>query len=174
MWKYLTAVAVFSCVMCSKIVQAKLVLISKSIFKLIHHWENFPSSEIHANSSVIRQKGESQNGCFQKTKARQIFRKTNISYPLIRTRASAYQGVRNIRFSENLACFCFFETPVLRFTLLPYYRQTTKLRAEVTNNSFKDWFLSSVLLTDLRYLEGRTCRLIQIISTVISRGLERS
>ena len=72
-------------------------------------------------SSVIRQKGESQNGCFKKDKACQIFRKTNISYPLIRT--CAYQGVRNVRFSENLACFVFFETPVLRFALLPYYRR---------------------------------------------------
>ena len=35
-------------------------------------------------SSVVRQKGKSQNGCFKKTK-RQIFRKTNISYPQIRT-----------------------------------------------------------------------------------------
>ena len=30
-------------------------------------------------SSVIRQKGESQNGCFKKSKARQNFRKANIS-----------------------------------------------------------------------------------------------
>ena len=30
-----------------------------------------------------------------------IFRKTNISYPLIRTRTCAYQGVRNVSFSEN-------------------------------------------------------------------------
>ena len=36
-------------------------------------------------SSVTRQKGESQNECFKKKKARQIFQKTNISYPLIRT-----------------------------------------------------------------------------------------
>ena len=49
---------------------------------------------------------------FQENKARQIFRKTNISYPLIRTRA--YQGIRNVRFSENLACFVFLK-PVLRF-----------------------------------------------------------
>ena len=34
------------------------------------------------NSSVIREKDESQNGCCKKTK-RQIFRKTNISYLLI-------------------------------------------------------------------------------------------
>ena len=29
-----------------------------------------------------------------------IIRKTNISYPLIRTRMCAYQGVRNVSFSE--------------------------------------------------------------------------
>ena len=32
-----------------------------------------------------------------------IFRKTNISNPLIRTRTSAYRGVRNVSFSENFA-----------------------------------------------------------------------
>ena len=31
------------------------------------------------------------------------FRKTNISYPLIRSRTLVYQGVRNISFSENFA-----------------------------------------------------------------------
>ena len=30
---------------------------------------------------------------------RKIFRKTNISYPLIRTRTCAYQGIRNVSFS---------------------------------------------------------------------------
>ena len=34
---------------------------------------------------------------------RQIFQKTNISYLLIRTRTSAYQGVRNVSFSEKFA-----------------------------------------------------------------------
>ena len=38
------------------------------------------------NSSVIRQKGESQNGCFKKTKHTKFSKKPNISYPLIRTR----------------------------------------------------------------------------------------
>ena len=51
----------------------------------------------------------------QENKARQIFRKTSISQLLI-------PAVRNIRFSENLACFVFFLTTVLRFALLPYYR----------------------------------------------------
>ena len=34
---------------------------------------------------------------------RKIFQKTNISEPLIRTRTCAYQGVRNVSFSENFA-----------------------------------------------------------------------
>ena len=33
----------------------------------------------------------------------QNFRKTNISYPLMRTRTCVYQGVRNVSFSENFA-----------------------------------------------------------------------
>ena len=48
---------------------------------------------------------------FQENKARQIYRKTNISYPLIRTRTCAYQGVRNASFSETVACFVFLKGP---------------------------------------------------------------
>ena len=48
---------------------------------------------------------------FPENKAHQIFRKTIISYPLMRKRTCTYQGVRNVHFSENLA-FCFLETPV--------------------------------------------------------------
>ena len=40
---------------------------------------------------------------FQEKKSRQIFRKTNISYPLIRV----------IRFTENLVCFVFLKHPFL-------------------------------------------------------------
>ena len=54
-------------------------------------------------------KGRISKRVFQENKARQIFWKTNISYPLTRTRTCAYQGVRNVRFSENLACFVFLK-----------------------------------------------------------------
>ena len=37
------------------------------------------------------------------TYVHKIFEKTNISYPLIHTRTCAYQGVRNVSFSENFA-----------------------------------------------------------------------
>ena len=43
---------------------------------------------------------------FQENKARQIFRKANIS-----------------SFFEKIGVLCFLETSVLRFALLPYYRQ---------------------------------------------------
>ena len=45
-------------------------------------------------------KGRISKRVFQESKARQDFRKTNISYLLIPTRTCAYQGVRNVCFSE--------------------------------------------------------------------------
>ena len=72
-------------------------------------------------NKAIMQKGESQNGCFKKNKTRQIFRKTSVSYPLIRI-FCAYQGVRNVRFSENLAYFVFSWNTLFEirlFALLP-------------------------------------------------------
>ena len=61
--------------------------------------------------------GESQNGCFKKSKHSKF-----CDLPPDAQRTCAYQGLRNFRFLENLAC-CFLETPVLRFALLPYYRR---------------------------------------------------
>ena len=51
-------------------------------------------------SSVIRQKDESENGCFKYA------------------RTCAYQGVRNVGFSENLACFE-IQFEIRPFALLP-------------------------------------------------------
>ena len=67
--------------------------------------------------------GRISNRVFQKKQSTQIFRKTNISYPLIPTRTCAYQGVRNVRFFGKFDVLCFLETPVLWFVLLPYYRR---------------------------------------------------
>ena len=62
-------------------------------------------------SSVIGQKKRISKQVLKENKACQIFQKTNISYPLIRTRTCAYQRVRNVHFSENLACFVFLQHP---------------------------------------------------------------
>ena len=59
----------------------------------------------------------------QENKARQIFRKTNIFYLLIRTLASTYQWVKYVIFLEKFGVLCFLVTPVLRFALLLCYRR---------------------------------------------------
>ena len=56
-------------------------------------------------------KGQISKRMFPESKACQNYRKTNISYLLIRTRTCAYQGVRNVCFSEILACFAFLRHP---------------------------------------------------------------
>ena len=62
-------------------------------------------------SWLIKQKGKSQNGRKKKTKHAKFSKKASISYPLIATHAFAYQGVKNVNFSENLALFVFLEPP---------------------------------------------------------------
>ena len=49
-------------------------------------FHTFHLYQISNNLSVMRQKGKFQNGCFKKTKHAKFSKKTNISYPLIRTR----------------------------------------------------------------------------------------
>ena len=93
------------------------VMVNISIYGKMHFC-SYP-----LNSSAVREKGESQNEYCKKTKACQILWKTNISYPLIRTDACAYQGVRNTFFFGKLGVLCFLVTPALIVALLPYYRQ---------------------------------------------------
>ena len=52
-------------------------------------------------------------------------------------------------------------------------KSITKFTAKITN-SFRTRFLSSMLLTALEHLERKTFRLLQILSTVIGRDLEKS
>ena len=60
---------------------------------------------------VNKAKGRISKRVFQENKARQIFWKTNISNPLIPTRTCAYQGVRNVIFSNSLTSFLFLKHP---------------------------------------------------------------
>ena len=86
-----------------------------SSFKPLHRAFNNGRRDVCSSlpiiSSVIRQKRKSQNGCFKKTKHAKFSEKKNISHPLICTRTCPYQGVRNVRFSENLACSVFLKHP---------------------------------------------------------------
>ena len=65
------------------------------------------------NLSVIKPKGESQNGRFKKTKHAKFSEKKKhflTPYPPV-TYVYAYQEVKNIRFLENLMCFVFLKHP---------------------------------------------------------------
>ena len=83
----------------------KKLLISKSA-----------NMEILTHTVVNKAKGRISKRLFQENKARQILRKTNCSYPLTRTRTYV-----QCSFFRKFSLLCFLETPVLRFTLLPYY-----------------------------------------------------
>ena len=74
--------------------------------------------------SVIRQKEESQNGCFKKTKHANFSEKGNISYSLIRTHTYLCSSWgKKCSFFGKFGVLCFLETPVLRFALLSDYRR---------------------------------------------------
>ena len=77
----------------------------------VYYWdENFWSQSFLCQCSYFvgnKAKGQISKRVFQENEARQIFRKTDIPYPMIRT--CAYQGVRNFHFSENLTCFVFLK-----------------------------------------------------------------
>ena len=79
----------------------------------LHQWKNtldYISAFAFGQNNYLqvvgnKAKGQISKWVFQENKAHQVFRKTNIFYPLIPTDTSAYQGVRNVRFLENLVCF---------------------------------------------------------------------
>ena len=71
--------------------------------------------------SGIRQKGESQNGFFEKAKHAKISEK-QAKPPDTHTPVCA-SGSKKCLFFGNFGVLCFLETPVLRFALLPYYRR---------------------------------------------------
>ena len=74
----------------------------------------------NSNSLVIRQKGKSQIGYFKKTKLAIFSEIRTFLTPWyadvrvrirVRTCTCVYQGIRNVRFSENLACYVFLKHP---------------------------------------------------------------
>ena len=100
-------------------------------------------------SLLIRQKGRSQNSnlvpsgsfryrrirraCqnwFRKKESRPNFPKTNLSYPLIRVHVQTcvcVSGGEKYSFFGKFGVLCFLLTTVLRFVLLSYSRQYSKL-----------------------------------------------
>ena len=84
------------------------------------------------NSSVIRKKGKSQNGCFKKTKHVKFSEKRLFLtpwYPHV-----CVSGGKKCSFFGKFGLLCFLKTPVLRFALLPYY---WRISGYIMRNSMK-------------------------------------
>ena len=83
-------------------------------------------------SSVIRQKGESQNGCFKKAKqSTPKFPKNKYFLPPDTHMYVCVSGGKNCLLFGNFGVLCFLETPVLRFALLPFYRRSVLQEEEI-------------------------------------------
>ena len=93
----------------------KYIIIANQIMILastrFHMYQNLKLVSYKSYIVGNKAKGRISKRVFQEKKTRQIFRKTNFSYPLICTRTYAYQGARNVRFWVNLACFVFLKHP---------------------------------------------------------------
>ena len=85
-------------------------------------WRQVSAEASFMNSSVIRQKGESQNGCFKKTKHVKFSKKRTFLTPDMNTYVCV-SGGKKCSFFWKFGVLSFLETPVLRFALLPYYRR---------------------------------------------------
>ena len=58
---------------------------------------------------VIRQKSKSQKGVSRKENTSNFLKNENFLPPDTHMYTRAYQGVKNVRFSENLTCFVFLK-----------------------------------------------------------------
>ena len=116
-------------------------------FTCIWYWERLDNYI----SSVIRQKGESQNGCFKKTKHAKFSEKQTFLTPDMHTYVWL-SGSKNCSFFGKFGVHCFLETPVLRFALLPYYRQLGSMLGECTQKLFILIWLILVWFTANRFL----------------------
>ena len=131
---------------------------------------SFKNGEFVSNKA----KGRISKRVFQEHKAHQIFRKMNISNPLIRTRTCAYQGVRNVRFSENLACFVFLKHP---FWDSPFCFITVELKMRLwrivalkrKQNAFYVTFILSK-----KYFAGLYFISIYIVWVLVGNGLSKN
>ena len=88
------------------------------------------------NSSVIKQKGESQNRCFKKINHAKFSEKQTFLNHWYT------EGVRNVRFLENLACFVFLKRcfEIRPFALLSLVQMKDKMFLScliLKQNSFK-------------------------------------
>ena len=116
LWTYCTH---FSCVFNIDsehvfVFDSQISYICRDTVRIFHIWKITNLVSLIDRSSVVRQKGESQNGCFKKTKYVKFSEKRTFLtswYAHLCVYQGRGRGVRNVRFSENLACFVFLKHP---------------------------------------------------------------
>ena len=82
---------------------------------------SLPSAHFEQNVDN-KAKGRISKRVFQKKQSTSNFPKKNI---FLTPDTHTYQGVKKCSFFGKFGVLCFLETPVLRFTLLPYYRRNS-------------------------------------------------
>ena len=89
--------------------------------KLKPNTKKIPSqnTSLYHITTVIRQKGESQKGCFKKKQSVPNFPKSEHFLPPDTHKICVSEGKKR-SFSGKFGVLFFFETPVLRFALLHY------------------------------------------------------
>ena len=105
----------------------------------LHHAVKNKSKDI--KSSVKRQKGESQNGCSGK-QSTPNFPKNEHFLPL--DTHVRFRGLRNVRSSENLACFVFLKHP---FWNSPFCLITDEIQFSLEKRLEKRKWIHSLLST---------------------------
>ena len=104
----LTPGAPDQCKICSKLI--RMTTITSFWCLYCYLWTDFSQMK-WGNSSVIRQKGASQNGCYKKTKQAKFPENPAFLSPA---------GVKKCLFFGKFDVLCFLVTPVLSYALLPY------------------------------------------------------
>ena len=81
----------------------------------------------YVKPSVISQKGESQNGCIEKTNMSNFPKDEHFTYVCV-------SAGKKCSFFGKFDVLCFLETPVLRSAFLPYYRRNILMKVLVKNS----------------------------------------
>ena len=93
------------------------------------------------NMLVIRQKGKSQNRWFKKTKLAKLPEKQTF-ITLWYAHICVIQRDKKCLFFGKFGILCFLETCILRFALLPYYRQKYVLQYLTRYMLIENWLLT--------------------------------
>ena len=100
------------------------VNLPESLNKKINKYNELCTPE-HVSKSFVGNKAKARisKRMLEKNQAHQISQKANISYPLISKTSVCVPGGKKRSFFGEFNMLCFFVTPALRSTLLPYYRR---------------------------------------------------